>query len=68
MWAKFWHLLTTTRYTRRLEKEIEQLKADNARLRADNDGLLQALYPAMRSIRYEPKEHPAVSNLKPFKF
>ncbi len=68
MWAKFWHLLSTTRYTRRLEQEIEQLRADTARLKADNDGLLQALYPAMKAIRYEAKETKAAGNLKPFKF
>ena len=48
-----WHWLTTTRYTRRLEQEIRELQADNDRLRGDNDGLLRALYPAIRAIRSE---------------
>jgi hypothetical protein len=52
-WQQAWHWLTTSRYTRRLEAEIVTLKADNERLRADNDGLLRALYPAIRSIRTE---------------
>lgn len=51
--ATVWHWLTTTRYTRRLEQEIRDLLSDNERLRGDNDGLLKALYPAIRAIRSE---------------
>ena len=53
-WREFYHWLTTSRYTRRLEAEIEQLKADNASLRHDNEELLKALYPAIRAARQEP--------------
>jgi hypothetical protein len=51
--ALIWHWLTTSRYTRRLEQEVEFFKADNARLRRDNDGLLQDLHPNLRKIRSE---------------
>ncbi len=59
-WAEFGHWLTTTRYTRRLEREIDQLRADNERLRGDVDGLLRALYPAIKGIRTEKevRDHP----------
>lgn len=65
MWREAWHWLTTSRYTRRLESEIKQLTADNDRLRGDNDGLLRALYPAIRAIRTEHDTHqerPVTSN------
>jgi hypothetical protein len=52
-WARVWHVLTTSRYTRQLEAEIVDLKADNARLRRDNEGLTEALYPQVRRIRVE---------------
>ena len=52
-WREFWHWLTTTRYTRRLELEIQQLKADNEQLRNDKDALLKVLYPAIRAARNE---------------
>lgn len=47
------HLLTTSRYTRKLEAEIAELKVDNARLRRDNEGLCEALYPQVKRIRFE---------------
>lgn len=61
-WQAAWHWLTTSRYTRRLEAEIVQLKADNDRLRIDNDGLLRALYPAIRSIRTEHDAHQEIKD------
>jgi hypothetical protein len=52
-WTRLWHILTTSRYTRQLEAEIADLKVDNARLRRDNEGLTEALYPQVRRIRLE---------------
>jgi hypothetical protein len=48
-----WHWLTTSRYTRRLESEIEFLQTEITRLRTDNDGLVCALYPQVKRIRTE---------------
>jgi hypothetical protein len=68
-WASFWHWLVTSRYTRRLEAEIEYALKDNERLRADNHELLCALHPALRSVRTESvaiKGLEAKRPMKPF--
>ena len=67
-WRDFYHWLTTSRYTRRLEQEIAQLKADNERLRGDNDALLKALYPAIKAARVEPAASQTPKSLKPFQW
>ena len=65
-WQSFLHWLTTSRYTRELEREIEQLRADCDRLRAHNDALLGALSPAIRAIK---TEHQAITESRaPVKF
>lgn len=52
-WAVIWRWLSTSRYTRRLEAEIEYLKTEITRLRTDNDGLVCALYPQVKRVRIE---------------
>jgi hypothetical protein len=37
---RFWHWLTTSRYTRLLEAEVERLRSDNIALRASVFGLV----------------------------
>lgn len=62
---KFWDWLTKSRYTRRLEREIERLELFNEKLERDNRQLLKALYPAMRTM--EDNAPPPGEWKKPFK-
>lgn len=47
--AEFWHLITTSRYTRKLEQDNEQLRQDVLSLREENKLLVTALSPAVRA-------------------
>jgi hypothetical protein len=40
---EFWKRLTSTRYTRALERELERAQAENFRLRAENRALLNSI-------------------------
>ena len=59
MILKLWHMLTTSRYTRLLEDQIEDLKRERVEMKAEIFRLNQCLIPTLRTMERE-KHIPAV--------
>jgi hypothetical protein len=53
MIAKFWHWLTTSRYTLALEEQVADLKREREELKAEIFTLNQCLIPTLRSMERE---------------
>lgn len=72
---EFWHWLTTSRYTRKLEAENEELRAQLQKLKAENTALIFALgkRPSFVPVSEREEEIQAAAtkvprNLRPGRF
>ena len=57
----FWHWLTTSRYTRELERQRDALQTRVDRLERDNLMLMRQLYPRLGLQPDEPTPTPVIS-------
>lgn len=50
---RFWHWLTTSRYTRNIEQQVIDLKARNSGLERDLDALMSQMYPQYKAAKQQ---------------